>query len=83
MVRFAVSSLLSFSSVPLRLGIWVGVATSLLAFAELAYIVAVFVRGGSVPGWASTLTLMSFMFGILFILVGLLGRLSRQASSRC
>lgn len=73
MIRFAVSSLLSFSSVPLRLGIWVGIATSLLAFAELAYIVVVFVRGGSVPGWASTLTLMSFMFGILFILVGLLG----------
>lgn len=73
MIRFAVSSLLSFSSVPLRLGIWVGVATSLLAFAELAYIVSVFLRGGSVPGWASTLTLMSFMFGILFILVGLLG----------
>lgn len=73
MIRFAVSSLVSFSSVPLRLGIWVGIATSLLAFMELAYIVTVFVRGGSVPGWASTLTLMSFMFGILFILVGLIG----------
>jgi dolichol-phosphate mannosyltransferase len=73
MIRFAVSSLLSFSSVPLRLGIWVGIATSLLAFAELAYIISVFLRGGSVPGWASTLTLMSFMFGILFILIGLLG----------
>ena len=73
MIRFAVSSLLSFSSVPLRLGIWVGIATSLLAFAELAYIISVFLRGGSVPGWASTLTLMSFMFGILFVLIGLLG----------
>lgn len=73
MIRFAVSSLLSFSSLPLRLGIWVGVATSLLAFAELAYILVVFLRGGTIPGWASTLTLMSFMFGILFILVGLLG----------
>ena len=73
MIRFAASSLLSFSSVPLRLGIWVGIATSLLAFAELAYIISVFLRGGSVPGWASTLTLMSFMFGILFVLIGLLG----------
>jgi dolichol-phosphate mannosyltransferase len=74
MIRFAISSLLSFSSVPLRLGIWVGIATSLLAFGELVYIAVVFLKGGSVPGWASTLTLMSFMFGILFILVGLLGR---------
>lgn len=73
MLRFAVSALFSFSIVPLRLGIWLGVATSALAFGELIYIVLMYLRGNVVPGWASTLTIMSFMFGIMFILIGIIG----------
>ena len=73
MLRFAVSSLFAFSLVPLRLGIWVGLATSAIAFLELVYIMIAYFRGESVAGWASTLTVMSFMFGVLFILLGLIG----------
>ena len=63
----------SFSTVPLRLGIWAGLATSALAFAEILYILVQVARGETVPGWASVLTLVSFMFGVLFILLGILG----------
>jgi dolichol-phosphate mannosyltransferase len=73
MVRFATSSLLSFSIIPLRLGIWLGLITSALAFLELIYIVVNYLRGSTIAGWASTLTVISFMFGILFILVGIIG----------
>ena len=73
MVRFAAASLISFSTVPLRLGIWIGLVTSAVAFLELLYIVVMFLRGATVPGWASILGLMSLMFGILFILIGILG----------
>ncbi len=73
MVKFAISSMLSFSLVPLRLGIWLGLATSGLAFIELVYILISYLRGNVVPGWASTLAVVSFMFGILFILVGIIG----------
>lgn len=73
MIRFAISSMLSFSLVPLRLGIWLGVVTSGLAFIELVYILITYLRGDVVPGWASTLALVSFMFGMLFILVGIIG----------
>lgn len=73
MLRFAMSSMLSFSLVPLRLGIWLGLVTSGLAFVELVYIVISYLRGNVVPGWASTLAVVSFMFGILFILVGIIG----------
>lgn len=73
MIRFASASLISFSTIPLRIGIWVGLATSVVAFLELAYIVIRWMRGDVVPGWASTLTIISFMFGVLFILVGIIG----------
>ena len=73
MVRLAGSSLFSFSMVPLQLGIWMGLITSGLAFLELIYILVTYFRGDTVPGWASTLTVISFMFGILFILVGIIG----------
>ena len=55
------------------MGIWMGLITSGLAFLELIYILVTYFRGDTVPGWASTLTVISFMFGILFILVGIIG----------
>jgi dolichol-phosphate mannosyltransferase len=73
MIRFAAASVFSFSTVPLRLGIWLGIITSGLAFLELIYILIKYASGDSVAGWASTLTVISFMFGILFILIGVIG----------
>ena len=29
--------------------------------------------GHTIPGWASVMTIMSFMFGILFVLIGIVG----------
>jgi len=31
------------------------------------------VTGEAIPGWASSVSIVSFMFGILFILLGLIG----------
>lgn len=73
MVRFSVSAVLSFSLKPLRLGIWLGLVMSFLAFAELVYILTRYLQGLTVTGWASILAVVSLMFGILFILIGILG----------
>jgi dolichol-phosphate mannosyltransferase len=73
MLRFASSGLLSFSVLPLRLGIWVGFLTSLLAVCELLYILYTYAQGRTVPGWASVMAFMAFMFGILFVLLGIVG----------
>ena len=73
MVRFSVAGLVSFSSIPLRLGIWIGLITGFLAFVEIVYILIRYFQGSTVPGWASILTVMSFMFGVLFILLGIIG----------
>jgi polyisoprenyl-phosphate glycosyltransferase len=73
MFRLSAGAMLSFSALPLRLGIGVGFVTSVLAFLELCYILYVYSRGEVVPGWASVMTIMSFMFGILFVLLGVIG----------
>lgn len=73
MLRFAATGITSFSNKPLRLGIWIGVLTSILAFCELGYIVFRFFSGNTVPGWASTLGFVSLLFGLLFIMLGVIG----------
>jgi dolichol-phosphate mannosyltransferase len=73
MIRFATTAVLSFSTRPLLIAVWVGLLTSLAAFAELVFVFIQYLRGGTVPGWASTLTLISFLFGVLFLLLGIIG----------
>ena len=73
MLRLSSAAIVSFSTVPLKLGIWLGLLTSGLAAVEIVYILAMYLSGNTVPGWASVLTLMSFMFGVLFVLLGILG----------
>ena len=74
MWAFAWNSITSFSVVPVRMGVYLGLITSVLAFAELAYAVwAKLFTDRAVPGWASAVSVVSLLFGILFILVGLVG----------
>ncbi len=73
MVKFGSGSIISFSTKPLVLGVWIGVLTSVLAFLELVYILFRFSIGQTVPGWASTVGIISFLFGVLFIVLGIIG----------
>lgn len=73
MLRFSLAAMTSFSVLPLRLGIWLGFLTSGLAFVEICYILLEWSRGRTVPGWASLMTVMSLMFGVLFVLLGIIG----------
>ncbi|MBN2284948.1 MAG: glycosyltransferase family 2 protein [Tissierellales bacterium] len=73
MIKFAKGSIISFSTKPLVLGIWIGIFTSVLAFLEIIYILYRFVVGETVPGWASTVGIISFLFGVLFVVLGIIG----------
>lgn len=73
MLRFSVAAMFSFSTIPLYFGIWIGLITGMLAFLELIYIVVRYLQGATVPGWASIQCIVSFMFAILFMLIGILG----------
>jgi dolichol-phosphate mannosyltransferase len=73
MFQFAKGSLISFSTKPLIIGVWIGIITSFLSFLEIIYIIYQYTQGETVPGWASTIGVLSFLFGILFIILGIIG----------
>ena len=66
MLRFAWHGVSSFSLVPLRMGILLGLSSSGVAFLGVLYaILAKLFDGHAVPGWASTLAIIAFLFGVL------------------
>lgn len=73
MFKFAKGSIISFSTKPLVIGIWIGVVTSILSLLEVVYVIYQWISGGTVPGWASIVGIVSFLFGILFIILGIIG----------
>ncbi len=74
MLKLAWHGISSFSLVPLRLGITLGIFSSLASFLILAdALYQSLVAGTAVPGWASTVGVTSLLFGILFIFLGVLG----------
>lgn len=73
MIRFSSAAIVSFSIIPLKIGIWIGFITSFLAVIEIIYIIVTYLNGGAIAGWASVMTFMSLMFGILFFMVGIIG----------
>ena len=74
MCKFAWRGITSFSIVPLRIGIFIGIMTSLFAFYKLIEVVYLkLFTDRLVPGFATTVGLISLLFGILFILIGILG----------
>ena len=73
MYGLAMGSIVSFSIKPLILSIWIGLCTSLVAFIEILYVIYIWYQGHTVPGWASIMGVTSLLFGILFIILGIIG----------
>ncbi|HMX62228.1 MAG TPA: glycosyltransferase family 2 protein [Candidatus Sumerlaeota bacterium] len=73
MMRFAMDGITSFSSVPLRFAMWVGLASSALAFLYGLRVIYTGLFGGGVPGWASTTVSVLFFGGVQLFTIGLLG----------
>ena len=73
MIRFAWYGVSSFSLVPLRIGIGMGLTSSMIAFMGVVYaILGKLMDGHAVPGWASSLAIISFQFGVLFLFLAIL-----------
>jgi dolichol-phosphate mannosyltransferase len=74
MLKFAWTGITSFSTIPLRAGIIIGLLTSLVAFYQLGEALwTKLFTDRAVPGWASIIGFQSLLFGVLFILLGILG----------
>ncbi len=74
MLRLSLDGLMSFSIIPLRAAIALGLMVSVVAFLYLIYIVIIWLFArGVVPGWASTVGLLSLLGGIQLLTLGVIG----------
>jgi polyisoprenyl-phosphate glycosyltransferase len=76
MTRLAADATFSFSLVPLRIALGVGLAFLVMAAAEAVYVLSFWFRGRQhqlVPGWASLMFMMLIVGAALMIAVGLVG----------
>ena len=72
--RFSMNTIISFSDLPLRLGVYAGGLSGLLGLILLIYSVAVKFRKGAPDGYTTIIVLICFMFAVLFLLVGIIGQ---------
>lgn len=68
---FSVNTIMCFSNLPLKLGIYAGIGAALLGVAVMIY--TLLTRQGAPSGYATIVILICFMFAILFVLVGIIG----------
>lgn len=68
---FSVNTILCFSNMPLKLGIYAGMFSAFLGVAVMVY--TLFTRAGAPSGYATIVFLICFMFAMLFVVVGIIG----------
>ena len=73
-LKVALDGILSFSYLPLKITIGLGLIMSLLSFLLLIYFLALYImQGKTVPGHMSLITIVLFLFGMLFLIMGIIG----------
>jgi len=74
LVNLALSGFLGFSTVPLRMAIWLGVGAGTIGFILLLWAIGTRVLGVPSPtGWASTIAVILFLGGVQLLVIGVLG----------
>jgi glycosyltransferase involved in cell wall biosynthesis len=72
--NFALEGLTSFSTVPLRIWTYIGLACALIAIGFGVFIsLRVFIQGVDVPGYASVVVIVSFLGGMQLVGIGVIG----------
>lgn len=71
LLAFSMNTIMCFSNLPLKLGIYAGIFAALLGVAVMIY--TLFTRQGAPSGYATIVMLICFMFAILFMIVGIIG----------
>lgn len=86
MVALAFDAITSFSTRPLRLASWIGVATAFLALFLLAYTLIQWAAGNVISGWSSLMVAVTMFSAIQLLTLGILGeylgRLVMQSKGR-
>ena len=68
---FSVNTILCFSNMPLKLGIYAGILSGAAGMAVLIY--TLFTCQGAPSGYATIVVLICFMFAMMFLLIGIIG----------
>lgn len=68
---FSVNTILCFSNMPLKLGIYTGMFSAFLGAVVMIY--TLFTRKGAPSGYSTIVVLICFMFAMLFVIVGIIG----------
>ena len=71
--KFSMNTIMTFSNLPLKLGIYAGIMAIVLAIILAIYTVCSFIKVGTPSGYATTICLICFMFSVLFFIVGIIG----------
>lgn len=71
--RFSMNTIMTFSNLPLKLGMYAGGMAAFLAIIMMIYTVVSFLRVGTPSGYATIICLICFMFSVLFFIVGVIG----------
>jgi polyisoprenyl-phosphate glycosyltransferase len=74
MIKFSWTAISSFSALPLRLSMALGILFSMSGLGYLIYTLwVVYIRGNAVQGWASVVVLQCLMSGATLFVLGLVG----------
>lgn len=68
---FSINTILCFSNMPLKLGIYASVFSGLMGLAVMVY--TLFTRQGAPSGYATIVVLICFMFAMMFLIMGIIG----------
>lgn len=69
--KFSVSTIILYSDLPLKLGIYAGVLSALMGIVMLIY--TLFTYHSAPSGYATIVILICFLFAVLFVVVGVIG----------
>lgn len=73
MIKFALDGITSFSTMPLKIAMWMGYAASTFAFIYLASVFVQWQMGYTVEGWATIMVAVLFLGGTQLICLGIIG----------
>lgn len=86
MIRFALDAITGFSTIPLRLSTWAGMAMGGLAFIFMLWTLVEWFAGATIRGWTSLMTIVLLLGSVQLLVLGImgeyLGRLYMQSKAR-
>lgn len=73
LMEFSLNTIMCFSNLPLKLGIYAGEGAAFLGLLMMIYTIWSWAKVGTPNGYATTIVLICFMFAVLFLIVGIIG----------